>query len=135
MILGLQPVGEARDISVAAAILRQVSSKLKLRFKETRDQRHLRAELMIEELAEALEAMVCRDEVALLDGLADLLYVVVGTATQFKLPLEAAFWEVHRSNMTKHRAAADHAGDKGKGAEYKPPQLRKLLALYRGYES
>lgn len=128
------PADYTDEIFKAAIILRQVSTKLKACFKATKDQRHLRAELMIEELAEALEAMYDRDEVALLDGLADLMYVVVGTATQFKLPIESAFWEVHRSNMTKHRAAADHAGDKGKGPDYSPPNLKGVLDAYRSLQ-
>lgn len=33
--------------------------------------------------------------------LADLLYVVYGTADLFDIPLEAVFAEVHRSNMSK----------------------------------
>ncbi len=38
---------------------------------------------------------------ALAKELADLLYVVYGTADLLDIPLEAVFAEVHRSNMTK----------------------------------
>ncbi|MFE9525121.1 MazG nucleotide pyrophosphohydrolase domain-containing protein [Streptomyces sp. NPDC006631] len=38
---------------------------------------------------------------ALAKELADVLYVVYGTADLLEIPLEAVFAEVHRSNMTK----------------------------------
>jgi predicted HAD superfamily Cof-like phosphohydrolase len=121
------------DLCKAASHLKDISSHLKEVFKVTKDQRYLRAELMIEELGEVVMAMHELDEVELLDGLADLLYVTAGTATQLDVPLDAAFWEVHRSNMTKHKAAASHQGDKGKGADYSPPDISGLLKDWFGY--
>jgi predicted HAD superfamily Cof-like phosphohydrolase len=38
---------------------------------------------------------------ALAKELADVLYVVYGTADLLEIPLEAVFTEVHRSNMSK----------------------------------
>ncbi|MDX3260813.1 MazG nucleotide pyrophosphohydrolase domain-containing protein [Streptomyces sp. MI02-2A] len=40
---------------------------------------------------------------ALAKELADLLYVIYGTADLLEIPLEAVFAEVHRSNMSKVR--------------------------------
>src|SRR5262245_24245697 len=65
------------------------------------DKRWLRAHLLLEEAAETVIAMAEGDEVKALDGLADLLYVLLGTAVTFRWPLEEAFAEVHVSNMTK----------------------------------
>lgn len=116
----------------AADSTEQLSSWLKANFKATGDQRALRAELMLEELSEVLQALQDRDELELLDGLADLMYVTVGTGVKFDLPVEDAFQEVHRSNMTKGAAAAAHSGDKGKGEGYSPADLRGVLDSHRG---
>lgn len=95
-----------------------------------RDNRVIRAKLMVSELSEVLDALATRDEVALADGLADLEYVTVGTAVSFMLPLGAVFDEVHRSNMTKStvgEAVANHTGDKGKGPGYEEPRVAEVL--------
>lgn len=95
----------------------------------THDTRLLRAHLVLEEAAEMLEALADRNQVGLLDALADLQYVVSGTAVAFKMPLGLAFEEVHRSNMTKEVKAG---GDKDvrcrkKGENYRPPNLEQFL--------
>lgn len=93
------------------------------------DPRLLRAHLMVEELSEILLALSQRNEIDLLDGLADLQYVVSGTAVAFGMPLGKAFDEVHRSNMTKEIRAG---GDKDvrcrkKGGSYRPPNLQQFI--------
>jgi len=96
-------------------------------------QRILRLKLIVSETAELARALQERDEVETLDALADLLYVVRGAALTFDLPLDAAFWEVHTSNMTKGPRAAAHAPgtDKGKGAAYVAPNLQRVLDQHR----
>lgn len=49
----------------------------------------------------ALEIEIPIDRKKLTKELADLMYVTIGTAVTFGLPLEEVFREVHRSNMTK----------------------------------
>ena len=97
------------------------------------DFRPLRAHLMLEELGETLRAMAVCDEIGTLDGLADLMYVTLGTGVVFDLPVDAAFVEVHRSNMTK--AVQVNDPDKirlrDKGPDYVPPDLRAVLEDYR----
>src|SRR5690606_7560364 len=61
----------------------------------------LRQSLIAEEAGEVLAAIDARDMVATADGLADLLYVVYGTAVSFGINIEEIFDEVHRSNMKK----------------------------------
>lgn len=77
----------------------------------------LRYNLISEEAGEALEELKnyriaglvdeyisgvpTADLRALAKELADILYVVYGTADLFDIPLEAVFAEVHRSNMSK----------------------------------
>jgi predicted HAD superfamily Cof-like phosphohydrolase len=87
------------------------------------DPRRLRAHHMVEELAETLDAMAIGDEVEFADGLTDLVYVVVGTAVKFGLPLHRLWDEVHRSNMTKTFDGGNHP----KGEGYTPPRIREVL--------
>lgn len=136
MLAAAAKPGDSLSISEAISRtgieLRNLSSYFKGLHVDTRDPRALRTELMLEELGESLEALGDRDELALLDGLADLVYVVVGTATTFALPVEQAFHEVHRSNMTKTSGLDHAAGKTGKGENFRPPNLRRVLNLARG---
>ncbi len=102
----------------------------RLREEAGSDVRLMRAWLMIEELGEALDALAEQDEVALLDALADLMYVVIGTAIQFDLPLAEAFNAVHESNMSKEPLTPMKIGYKDVPS-YKPPDLMKILEKYR----
>ena len=64
----------------------------------------LRILLMQEELlgkGELAESMEEQDLIGVADGLADLLYVTIGTAVVFGIDIEPVFDEVHRSNMSK----------------------------------
>lgn len=64
----------------------------------------LRILLMQEELlgkGELAESMEAQDLIGVADGLADLLYVTIGTAVVFGIDIEPIFDEVHRSNMSK----------------------------------
>lgn len=100
----------------------------------TYDNRLMRSHLMLEELAESLEAMAVRDETKLLDGLADLDYVTHGTAVSYGLPLDEAAVTVHESNMTKAVRSADKDADprlRNKGVSYVPPDLAQVLADHR----
>jgi NTP pyrophosphatase (non-canonical NTP hydrolase) len=75
--------------------------------------RKLRMCLIEEECFEELfDAMLAEDMVEIADGLADTLYVLLGTACAYGIDLEPVFNEVHRSNMSKLWAHC-----KGCGAE------------------
>lgn len=93
----------------------------------------LRQDLIMEEAAEVwdeLEKPVI-NKAALTKELADLLYVVHGTAVAFGLPLEPAFVRVHESNMSKldtdYKPIFNEAGKVMKGPFYKPPSLEDLF--------
>lgn len=105
---------------------------LKEVFSRTSDQRVLRAKLIISELGETIKALYECDQVALADGLADLTYVVEGTAVTFNVPLQAAFEEVHASNMTKTPglAVANHDAARGKGPDFKPANIMNVLEKF-----
>lgn len=97
------------------------------------EQIRLRSRLIAEESAEALDALACRDLIALADALADIVYVVYGTAITFGIDLDACVEEVHRSNMSKLDDAGQPVlradGKVLKSDQYRPPDLRRVLGL------
>lgn len=99
----------------------------------------LRYDLHAEEFEELCEAMEnlgstaeCHEtsRVALelvADGIADLIYVLVGTALELGIPLDRVWAEVQRSNMTK---LGDHKSSTGKilkGPEFSPPDIARAI--------
>lgn len=63
--------------------------------------RKLRRKLITEEFGEYVEAEEADDMTEVADALADMIYVIIGTALSYGIPIDAVFNEVHRSNMTK----------------------------------
>lgn len=61
----------------------------------------LRLRLMDEELTEVFEAINMRDPVQTAHELADLLYVVFGTAVAFGVPIDEVFAAVAHANLSK----------------------------------
>ena len=61
----------------------------------------LRMRLIQEECDELREALAQRDVEAVAKELADVLYVVYGTAVSCGIDMTPVFQEVHRSNMSK----------------------------------
>lgn len=119
----------SQSLEAAAIVPMGLANEALARYREVGDPRDLRAHLMLEELGEALNAMAERDRVLLADALADLLYVVYGTAVTFGIPLDAVFTEVHRSNMTKEPQPSDPdaARVRDKGPNYSPPDIGRVL--------
>ena len=102
----------------------------------------LRLKLMDEELLEVEQEMepfgyTQRKAIELIDKkkltkeLADLMYVTIGTATTFGLPLAEVFAEVHKSNMSKlgedGKPIYREDGKVLKGPNYKEPDLDKFF--------
>jgi predicted HAD superfamily Cof-like phosphohydrolase len=88
--------------------------------------RGLRLALLDEEVDELREAMHAGDVVKIADALADIAYVVVGTAVPYGIPFDEVFREVHRSNMTKTNDPG--LGKLLKGPGYEAPRIAELLA-------
>lgn len=65
------------------------------------DRAILRANLIAEEYRETVEALDTGDLLGIADGLADLIYVCVGTALEYGIPLDRVWAEVQRANMAK----------------------------------
>jgi dCMP deaminase len=87
----------------------------------------LRARLICEEAAEFLAAVSKENMVEMADSLADILYVVYGTAVALGINLEPIFAEVQRSNMTKDGGGKDSGGKIIKGPNYEPPEIEREL--------
>jgi predicted HAD superfamily Cof-like phosphohydrolase len=87
--------------------------------------RILRYKLIKEELDELDEALYNNDIVKTADAIADLLYVVYGTAVSCGIDIEPIFNEVHRSNMTKGKLQEN--GKPEKLANYSPANLKPIL--------
>lgn len=88
----------------------------------------MRMKLIGEELNEYDEACADGDLVGIADAIADLAYVVIGTAVSHGIDLQPLFDEVHRSNMTKD-PAADNPHKPVKGPRFEQPRLAALLLI------
>ena len=82
-----------------------------------------RIRLLNEELAELIKAFHEDDIVEIADALADLAYVIYGTADICGIDLDPVIAEVHRSNMTKDPGYFKPV----KGKNYSPPNIREVL--------
>ena len=79
-----------------------------------------RNSLLMEEVSELFTAIYRKDRVEIADGLADVLYIVLGTCGILNIPIEQVLEEVHRSNMTKDKGAV-------KGEGYERPSIGRIL--------
>lgn len=102
--------------------------------------KQLRLALILEEVEETVKAMgftegafdpVNEDIIRIADGIADSIYVLVGTAISYGIPIERVFKEVHASNMTKTAVKAKNGEKYGtktpKGPSYIPPHIWRIL--------
>lgn len=96
--------------------------------------RSLRVRLIQEEFGELQEALGQRDAAAVAKELADLLYVVYGTAVSCGIDMEPVFREVHRSNMSKVGGHKRADGKWVKPPTYSPARIEPILASQNGKE-
>ena len=90
--------------------------------------RQLRVRLIQEEFNELKEAMATQDLASVAKELADLLYVVYGTAVSYGMDMDPVFREVHRSNLSKVGGYKRADGKWVKPPTYSPAQVAPLLA-------
>jgi predicted HAD superfamily Cof-like phosphohydrolase len=88
----------------------------------------LRNRLIQEEFEEFQEAMQSKDLSAMAKELADLLYVVYGTAVSMGIDMEPVFKEVHRSNMSKVGGYKREDGKWVKPPTYSPASLDAIIS-------
>lgn len=91
----------------------------------------LRLRLIQEEFDELKEAFEQADEAAIAKELADLLYVVYGTAVSCGIDMQPVFREVHRSNMSKVGGHKREDGKWVKPPTYSPAAVAPLLTAQR----
>ena len=91
----------------------------------------LRQRLIEEEFEELKEAMARHDLSAIAKELADLLYVVYGTAVSYGIDMGPVFREVHRSNMSKIGGYKREDGKWVKPPTYSPAEIEPILAEQR----
>ena len=94
--------------------------------------RELRINLIQEEFEELQEALTRGDLEAISKEIADLLYVVYGTAVSHGIDMDPVFREVHRSNMSKEGGYKREDGKWVKPATYSPACLEPILAEQSG---
>lgn len=90
----------------------------------------VRQKILDEEVQELRDAVAAGDLVQIADALADIAYVVAGTAVTYGLPFDAIMAEVHRSNMSKFGPDGPKVRGDGKiikGPGYEPPQIAALI--------
>ena len=81
-----------------------------------------RLSFLQEEICETRDAFHANDPVGALDGLVDIIYVAIGTASLYGWDLETAFRRVHEANMRKVRVKS--ASESKRNSSYdisKPP--------------
>jgi len=89
--------------------------------------RVLRERLIHEEFEELKEAMGKEELPAIAKELADLLYVVYGTAVSYGIDMGPVFREVHRSNMSKIGGYKRDDGKWVKPPTYSPAAIEPIL--------
>jgi predicted HAD superfamily Cof-like phosphohydrolase len=93
----------------------------------------LRMDLVTEEVDELMVASEKGDLVAIADALADIAYVVYGTALTYGIDLDSVLREVHRSNMSKLGADGKplirQDGKVLKSDRYRPPDIAPIVGI------
>jgi predicted HAD superfamily Cof-like phosphohydrolase len=90
----------------------------------------LRTKLIEEEVEELLDGVDRRDFENVAKELTDILYVVYGMGAALGIDLDAAFQEVHRSNLSKlenGKVLYRKDGKVMKGKDYSPANLCQVL--------
>jgi predicted HAD superfamily Cof-like phosphohydrolase len=107
--------------------------KMNLRFNTTIQYDELdsisisRIRLISEEFAELCKAISEENWKEISDALADLTFVVLGTAVEFNLPFNEIWEEVRKSNLTKLGGYLDNGGKFMKPITYKAPDIDSIL--------
>ena len=99
------------------------------------DRVQLRTTLLCEEFGELMQALTRGDLVEVADGLADLIYVAIGTALELGIDLAPIWEEVHRSNMAKAPGGVVTRREDGKvlkPAGWTPPDVLSCILAQQG---
>ena len=88
----------------------------------------LRKNLITEEFTEVIKAIDDKDLVEIADGIADLIYVLMGTALEYGIDMEPIWEEVHSTNMEKVGGKIREDGKILKPDGWKAPNIKELLS-------
>lgn len=95
------------------------------------DARGLRVDLLLEEFEEYINAENKNDIVEIADALGDMMYIIMGTAVEYGIHLDAVLKEIHRSNMSKVGSSGKpifrEDGKLLKPESYSPPDIKKVM--------
>ena len=87
----------------------------------------LRVRLIQEEFEELQEALKSKNLTNIAKEIADLLYVVYGTAVSYGIDMEPVFQEVQRSNMSKVGGYKREDGKWVKPPTYSPADINPII--------
>lgn len=93
-------------------------------------ERELRIRLLKEEYEEYIQGECKNDLENIAKELADIIYIVCGTAASYGIPLDKVFDEVHKSNMTKLVDGKPIRREDGKILKpegWQPPDIKSIL--------
>lgn len=90
-------------------------------------EKFLRQKLVRDEHLELQYALEKDDIVEIADAIADLLYVAIGTALAYGIPIDRVWKEVHASNMRKIGGRRSREGKILKPKGWKPPDIERAL--------
>jgi len=93
-------------------------------------ERMLRMKLLQEEVEEYVQGETNNDIENISKELADIIYIVCGTAVSYGIPLDKVFDAVHESNMAKlvdGKPIRREDGEILKPEGWKPPDIKKIL--------
>ena len=97
----------------------------------TDETQQLRVRLIQEEFDELKESMATGNLASVAKEMADLLYVVYGTAVSYGIDMEPVFQEVHRSNLSKVGGYKRADGKWMKPPTYSTAKLEPILEAQR----
>jgi predicted HAD superfamily Cof-like phosphohydrolase len=100
---------------------------------DDQNQAALYMRLIIEEFNELTQAFAQNDVVEIADACADLKWVIEGLEHSLKLPQQAIWDEVNRSNRSKFQNGVlvknEHTGKVMKPDTYSPPDIKSILKV------
>ena len=81
-------------------------------------------------MSELGEAFANDDMIEISDALADLIYVAIGMALVYGIPLDEVWEEVQHSNMQKLGGGVREDGKILKPDDWEPPHIAEVLAKH-----
>lgn len=121
---------DAFMVQAKQAIRYEIPANVENAFDE--DQTKLYMDLITEEYQETLDAFKEKDIVALADGLADTVWVIMGMCSTLGIDFYKVWEEVYSSNVSKFtdgQLVKDENGKVQKPEGYKPPDIESALGL------